>query len=214
MEESISESRSRANHRIAKSPHLANSVEKLLSPRRADGESIYHQDGKRKPRRNEPHRASVRGKFDDASRRVFLSHYAQTAVLYKSAHAANLCAQTIRNRILKDTTFADEVEQAKQQYVELLESEVHRRGVVGIDEPIFYKGREVGTIKKYSDRMLALQVKRFCPEYGERIDVNASAKNTNLNSQIDLKALDDVTLEALEKLLSGDLIQLSEMRSS
>ena len=56
---------------------------------------------------------------------------AQTAVLYKSAHAANLCAQTIRNRILKDTTFRGEVEQAKQQYVELLESEVHRRGVVG-----------------------------------------------------------------------------------
>ncbi len=175
-------------------------VSRKAAPKRTDGESIYHQDGKRKPRRSEPGQTSVRGKFDDASRRAFLSHYAHTAVLYKSAHAANLCTQTIRSNILNDPEFANEVEQAKQQYAELLESEVHRRGVVGIDEPIFYRGKEVGVVRKYSDRMLALQVKRFCPEYRDRIDVNASSTNTNLISPIDLKGLDDVNLDALEKL--------------
>ena len=49
---------------------------------------------------------------------------------------------------------------------------------------------------------------RSYSEYRDRIDVNASTRNTDLNSAIDLKGLDDVTLEALEKLLLGDLIPI------
>jgi len=188
-------------------------VRRKAAPKRADGESIYHQDGKRKPRRNEggkSHQPSVYGKFDDASRHVFLDHYRRTAVLYKSAHAANLSTQTIRNYILKDSEFAYQVKQAKEMYMELILQEVHRRGIEGIDAPIVYRGKVVGTIKKYSDRMLAVLAKHYDPEYRQRYDVTSTNKSTNVNvdvpaDRIDLTKLTDEQLEGLEILRrSGD----------
>ncbi len=188
-------------------------MRRKAAPKRSDGESIYHQDGKRKPRRNKggiSRHPSVYGKFDDASRRVFLDHYGRTAVLYKSAHAANLSTQTIRNHILKDPEFADQVAQAKEIYMELILQEVHRRGVEGIDAPIVYRGKVVGTIKKYSDRMLAVLVKHYDPEYRQRYDVTSTNKSTNVNvdvpaDRIDLTNLTDEQSEASEILRrSGD----------
>jgi hypothetical protein len=41
----------------------------------------------------------------------------------------------------------------------MLEAEARRRAVQGWDEPVFHQGRKVGTIRKYSDRMLEILLK-------------------------------------------------------
>ena len=44
-----------------------------------------------------------------------------------------------------------------------METEARRRGV-GYDEPVFYKGEVVGTVKKYSDLLLIFMLKHRRPE--------------------------------------------------
>lgn len=68
------------------------------------------------------------------------------------------------------------VREAKAIYGERLAEAIHKRGVEGWEEPVFYQGVEVGTIRKYSDRMLEIQAKRHVPEYRDKaqVDVNVS----------------------------------------
>ena len=45
----------------------------------------------------------------------------------------------------------------------MLEAEVIRRGAHGIDEPVFYQGKVVGQIRKYSDNLLMFMLKGLRP---------------------------------------------------
>lgn len=45
-------------------------------------------------------------------------------------------------------------------------AEVRRRAVVGVTKEIWYKGDVVGTVREYSDSLLALMAKALHPAYG------------------------------------------------
>ena len=67
---------------------------------------------------------------------------------------------------------------------ELMEVEAVRRGMVGVEKPVFQQGRQVGTIREYSDLLLMFMLKSRRPEVyrenhrvehvgqGGRLDVN------------------------------------------
>jgi hypothetical protein len=60
-------------------------------------------------------------------------------------------------------------DEAEQEAVDAVEMEARRRGVEGWEEPVFYKGEQCGTIRRYSDRMLELLLKAHRPEkYADR----------------------------------------------
>lgn len=60
-----------------------------------------------------------------------------------------------------------------------LEREARRRAVQGWPEPVFHQGRKVGTIRKYSDRMLEILLKGHRPEkFRERVDMKHSGRLT------------------------------------
>jgi hypothetical protein len=44
--------------------------------------------------------------------------------------------------------------------VELLETEMRRRALVGWDEPVFHAGKVVGHVRKFSDALLIFALKR------------------------------------------------------
>ena len=68
--------------------------------------------------------------------------------------------------------------EAKQAYVERLEAESDRRAVEGYDQPVFYKGEQCGTTKKYSDSLLMFRLKAEAPDkYRERVDTDVSIKD-------------------------------------
>ena len=46
----------------------------------------------------------------------------------------------------------------------MLEAEARRRAAIGVDEPVFYKGKVVGHIRKYSDNLLMFLLKAHWPE--------------------------------------------------
>lgn len=75
-------------------------------------------------------------------------------------------------------------DEAKDLYRDKVSRCVHNRAIDGWLEPVFYKGDCVGYVRKFSDRMLELQAKRYVPEYRDRsaVDVNVAGGVLVVNS--------------------------------
>lgn len=65
-------------------------------------------------------------------------------------------------------------DEAKDLYRDKVSRAVHNRAIDGWLEPVFYKGELIGYIRKFSDRMLELQAKRYIPEYRDKAAVDLS----------------------------------------
>lgn len=65
---------------------------------------------------------------------------------------------------------------ALEFYRDRIRETVHNRAIEGWDEPVYYQGRKVGKVHKFSDRLLEMQAKSHCPEYRDRseVDVNVT----------------------------------------
>lgn len=90
-----------------------------------------------------------------------------------------------------DAEFAQAWDEAVEAGIDDLEQEARRRAYEGTDEPVFYQGVEVGTVRRYSDTLTIVLLKAHRPEkYRERYDVKGS-----LN--LDVSKLTDEQLNAL-----------------
>ena len=70
----------------------------------------------------------------------------------------------------EDEEFATLWANADDIAVEAMEAELDRRAFKGVDEPIFYQGENVATVKKYSDILLMFRLKAKRPEtYRENV---------------------------------------------
>lgn len=99
---------------------------------------------------------------------LFLQALARTGLENKSAKAAGvstslvhktwLCEGTLRQwteeELAAAELFRELMYEAQEAATDLLEAEARRRGLHGIDKPIIYKGKIVGHMKEYSDRLL------------------------------------------------------------
>ncbi len=119
-------------------------------------------------------------KFDDDSMSRFLNNYMLTGQINTSCRAAGISEETVR-RYIRDNSngFADLFAEAKGMFRDMIETEIQRRAIEGIDEPIIGgKDRDqvVVTVKRYSDRLLEFLAKRHIPEYREKqqLDVNVA----------------------------------------
>lgn len=130
----------------------------------------------REPRRNRTPAERAR------DMELYLEAVSKRGVLMESCKAVEgLLWGTVENWRRDYPEFAERVKEAQQRFGERLEGEVIRRGALGYQEPVFYKGRQVTdkegnpvTVTKYSDRLLELAIKKHIPAYRERIaaDVN------------------------------------------
>jgi len=85
-----------------------------------------------------------------------------------------------------DALFADRFSEALEDGVDRLEHLAQIRAFHGVEEPVFYKGVEVGTVTRYSDSLAALLLKAHRPErFRERSEVNQ-----NLNGTLNLSNTD------------------------
>jgi len=53
-----------------------------------------------------------------------------------------------------DPAYAQRFKQSELEAIDVCETEARRRAIVGVDEPVFYQGRHVGAVRKYSDTLL------------------------------------------------------------
>lgn len=100
----------------------------------------------------------------------YLAYLEMSGLKYKSSAAAGFSYEWLK-RLRADPTFSALEEAALESYRDSLCREAHRRAVEGVDEPVIGgkdKDRVVAVIRKYSDRLLELMLKRHIPEFREK----------------------------------------------
>src|SRR5262249_45645027 len=112
------------------------------------------------------------------NQRAFLAAFAVAGTVRGAAAVAHVHRRTHYKWIETDPDYAATFEEARETFRDVIRDEVHRRGIEGWREPVFYKGQIVRdkkgqpvTIRKFSDRMLELLAKATCPEYREKYEV-------------------------------------------
>lgn len=102
----------------------------------------------------------------------FLNAYADLGTVTHAAEHVGIDRQSHYHWMARDPDYPARFAAACEQAVEKLEREVIRRAAEGILEPVFQGGKEVGTIRKYSDTLLIFALKGLRPEkYRDRYDV-------------------------------------------
>ena len=124
-----------------------------------------------------------------------LAAVAKCGNIARSCRAAKIGRQTHYNWIAEDPEYAAAFQDAKDDFADSLEAEIHRRAVTGTLKPVYQNGKEVGKIREYSDTLLIFLTKGERPEkYKDRSEVNA---------RLDLSRLSDEQLEAISRGQGG-----------
>ena len=99
---------------------------------------------------------------------------------YSVAHACRLLRVsrvTVYKYRRENEAFRLEWEDAVQEGTDLLEDEVRRRALVGVKEPVFQKGIEVGQVTRYSDALLIFLLKGRRPEkFRDNVDLTSGGE--------------------------------------
>jgi hypothetical protein len=110
--------------------------------------------------------------------RAFLAAYRESGSITKAAEAAKI-SRRLHYYWSKDSPQAPQYlaafERAETEAGDIFEDEAKRRGVEGVLEPVFYKGKPCGAIRRHSDFLLAMILRRFKPEYREKQPVDGSS---------------------------------------
>jgi hypothetical protein len=98
-----------------------------------------------------------------------------------NVRAATQAAQVDRSTVYKlrdrDKGFAEAFVIARDEAADVLEAEALRRATLGVDEPVFYKGVPVGSVKRYSDALLIFLLKAARPQtYRENVSITTEAE--------------------------------------
>ena len=97
-------------------------------------------------------------------RPLFLDTLRGTGNVRLAASNADVARQVAYRARDSSATFRADWDEALEEARELLEAEARRRAAIGVDEPVFYKGKVVGHSRKYSDNLLMFLLKAHWPE--------------------------------------------------
>jgi hypothetical protein len=150
-------------------------------------------------------------KLTDRRKRVFLAELARHGIQYRAARAASPRAssrygaiQTFVDERNRDPVFAAQWEEAMEAAKASVEHELYRRAQEGVEEPIFggrHKEKVVGTVRRYSDRLLELRAKALLPAYREVSSVSVNGRVThNLDAGLLGDAVAKVAVQMAESL--------------
>ena len=102
------------------------------------------------------------------NRDKFLCALLECGTIYHAAGLSEVDRAAVYRTMRAEPEFKAAVEEAreigKEPYRDMLTEEAHRRAT-GIQEPVFYRGEIVATIRKYSDNLLMFLLKREDPSY-------------------------------------------------
>jgi hypothetical protein len=82
----------------------------------------------------------------------------------ESAAAAGVHRATAYRARDADAEFAEAWDDALDEAADVLEMEARRRAIDGVEEPVYFRGREVGKVRRYSDTLLMFLLKGIRPE--------------------------------------------------
>ena len=100
----------------------------------------------------------------DKKKNDFLNALLKTGLRNKAAEMAGVTRQAHYLWLKTDGEYAMQYEKVRTMLTDNLEDAAYERAVNGIERKIYYKGKEIGTQKEYSDTLLALLLKANMPD--------------------------------------------------
>lgn len=105
----------------------------------------------------------------DKKKNKFLNLYVSFGTIGKAAEKAGIARQTHYDWLNSDDSYKVAFEKAREMTGDILEDEAMRRAM-GYEEPVFYKGKKVGTRIVYSDFLMKFLLQGAKPDkYKERV---------------------------------------------
>lgn len=138
--------------------------------------------------------------FTEERRQRYLDELQEHGEPALARREVGITAEAVRQHRKKTKGFAEAEEEAMRVYRAGLALEIHRRGVEGVQEPIYWQGMVVGWVTKYSDRLLELHAKRHIPEYRDKFTVTNEHSGT-IGLLSDLSGLPADVRRDLKKVL-------------
>ena len=89
-----------------------------------------------------------------------------------ACEAARVSRDTAYKRKQDDPAFAAQWANHLEEAADIIDREIFRRGVEGVEKPVYHAGEVVGNVREYSDGLLMLLAKSRRPDvYRERVSV-------------------------------------------
>ena len=139
----------------------------------------------------------------DDRKAAFIAELARHGIAMRAARAASPhtvsgALSTFSDERRRDPAFASQWEEAVEVARAEVEHEIYRRSTEGVEEPVFggkYRETVVGTVRRYSDRLLELRARALLPAYRDAAALNV---NKRVMHDMDVGVLGDaVTSVAL-----------------
>lgn len=112
--------------------------------------------------------------FDETSRVKYLMFIARFGLVMRAATYAGVSFEAVRLYRIANPEFQKAHEEALAIFREGLESEALKRAIDGWDESVYQKGELVGSVHKFSERLLELVMKANMPDkYRENVKITA-----------------------------------------
>lgn len=130
---------------------------------------------------------------------------------------AGISVATLRRRQKSDPEFAAAYAEARQTRIEVYRGEARRRALEGWEEPVFFRGQQVGAVRKFSDRMLEVLLRAEDPAtFGDRQVVEVLVDPLNANHvkaalQVGRIAGDQPALMAALEAVAGAFAEAAEV---
>lgn len=116
-----------------------------------------------------------RTKLTTRARTTFLETLRATGNVTGAAAAAGVSRTCAYEHRAADEAFAAAWKEAEEIATDALEAEARRRAIEGVEEPVYYLGKECGRVRKYSDRMLEILLKAHRPgKFRENVSMEHS----------------------------------------
>ena len=101
----------------------------------------------------------------------FLKELAQESSVSRAAKSVGTGRSTVYQWRENDVNFAKRWDEAIEDGTDRMEDEAVRRGVEGVEKPVYYKGEVVGHLQEYSDLLLDKQLRaRRKGKYSDRTE--------------------------------------------
>lgn len=138
------------------------------------------------------------------NKRKFLAALEAGASISTAATAAGVAKCNMYDWRNASPEFREEWDEALETGTDKLEDELWRRGVEGVDKPVFQGGKQVGVIREYSDTCIIFTAKARRPEkFRDAHHHEISGRDggpIETRQEINLSALTDEQLSALESI--------------
>ncbi len=123
----------------------------------------------------------------------------------------NVNRATVWQHRRRDPEFAEAEERALTAFNREIHMEIKRRAIDGVERPVFHRGKEVGSVREYSDRLLLELAKAHIPEYRPNFRFDQTTEHAgSLAPGADLSKLSPRGQELLRQIVETEIVDEEE----